>query len=152
MGAFRRLTTTRPLFLTTILLLMALSISSTVQPASAYVSGLTVTPNNVTARSGTEMQTIGFAVSATISGCWGICEATWFGATGFAPFVDDFATTTGCSLANYNTFWWSGTCTITIFLYVNHGGVTPPGTYYPIFYVYTYSPKHLETTITLTVT
>ena len=131
---------------------IAVPASLAVRPASAYVSGLTVTPGNVTAQSGSVTQIIGFAVSATYSGCWGVCEATWFGAAGLAPFVDSFVTTTGCSLANYNTFWWSGTCTITIFLYVNHGGVTPPGTYHPTFYVYTYSPRHLVTTVTLTVT
>jgi len=152
MGVFRGLTMSRALLLTAIVLLMALSASSAVRPASAYVSGLTVTPDNVTAQSGSDMQTIGFAVSATHSGCWGICEATWFGVTGLATFMDSFVTTRGCSLANYNTFWWSGTCTITIFLYVNHGGVTPPGTYHPTFYVYTYSPRNLVATVTLTVT
>jgi hypothetical protein len=144
--------TTRALLLMAIAVSIGLSASLAVRPVSAFVSTLTVTPSSVTVQSGNVTQIIGFAVSATYSRCWGICEATYFGALGSAPFVDGFATTTGCSLANYNTFWWSGTCTITIFLYVNNGGITPPGTYHPTFYVYTYTPAHLITTIILTVT
>jgi hypothetical protein len=144
--------TARALLLVTVAVSIAVSGSLAVRPVSAFVSTLTVAPSSVTVESSNVTQTIGLAVSATYFRCWGVCEATYFGALGSAPFVDTFATTTGCSLANYNTFWWSGTCTITIFLYVNHGGATPPGTYHPTFYVYTYAPTHLVTTITLIVT
>jgi hypothetical protein len=144
--------TARSILLMAIALSIGLSASFVVRPVSGFVSTLTVTPDSVTVQSSNDTQVIGFAVSANYSNCWGICEATYFGALGSAPFVDSFATTTGCSMANYNTFWWSGTCTITIFLYVNSGGVTPPGVYHPVFYVYTYTPTHLITTITLTVT
>lgn len=152
LGMAGGLSKTRALFMTLIALSIVFSASFAVRPVSGYISNLTVTPNIVAASSGNVTQTIGFAVSTTYSGCWGVCEATWFGALGSAPFVDSYTTTTGCSMANYNTFWWSGTCTVTIFLYVNHGGVTPPGTYYPTFYVETFAPAYLVTTITLTVT
>jgi len=135
-----------------IILSVAFSASLTVRPVSAYIFNLQVAPNSVTATSGSDTQVIGFAVSTTYYSCWIVCEATWFGAEGSAPFVDSSLTTTGCSMANYNSFLWSGTCTVTIFLYVNHGGVTPKGTYHPTFFVYTYLPRHLITTITLTVT
>jgi hypothetical protein len=134
-----------------IVLSVAFSSSFVLRPVSAYITNLRVAPTNLTAVSGTTTETYGFAVSTTYYGCWGVCEATWFGAGGSAPYVDSTLTVTGCSLANYNSFWWSGTCTVTIFLNVNHGGVTPPGTYYPVFYVYTYAPSHLTTNITLTV-
>jgi len=142
----------RALLLAAIALSVALSGSLALYPVYASISPLKVTPNNVTTKSGTTVQVIGFAVSTTYSRCWGICEATWFGAYGVAPYVDSFLTTRGCSMANYNTFLWSGTCTVTIFLYVNDGGVTPPGTYHPLFFVYTYRPSYYVTTITLTVT
>jgi hypothetical protein len=152
LGTIRGFAASRALFLIAITLSIALSAYLDVRPVSAYISNLTVSPSSVTTQSGNITQTIGFAVSVTYSGCWGICEATWFGAVGSAPFVDSYLTRTGCSMANYNTFWWSGTCIITIFLYVNHGGVTPPGTYYPTFYVYAYSPRYFITNVTLIVT
>jgi hypothetical protein len=138
--------------LAVIMLAAAFTASMNVQPVSASFANFQVVPNTVTATSGSETQAIGFAVSTTYYSCWIVCEATWFGAEGSAPFVDSMVTTTGCSMANYNSFLWSGTCTVTIFLYVNHGGVTPPGTYHPTFFVYSYFPKHLVTTVTLTVT
>jgi hypothetical protein len=148
----KELTISRALVLTVIILSAVFSASISVRPVSAYFVNLQVVPNNVTATSGSDTQTIGFAVSTTYYSCWIVCEATWFTAEGSAPFVDSSLTTTGCSMANYNSFLWSGTCTVTIFLYVNHGGVTPVGTYHPTFFVYSYFPKHLVTTITLTVT
>jgi hypothetical protein len=140
------------LLLVTIALLVAFSASLNVRPVSGFISNLTVTPGSATAKSGTTVEVIGLLVSTTYSTCWGVCEATWFGVQGAAPYVDGSLTTTGCSVANYNDLWWSGTCSLTIFLRVNDGGVTPPGTYYPLFYVYTYTPASLTTTITLTVT
>jgi hypothetical protein len=151
-GSSRGITAFQTLVIVTIMLAAAFSATAALPPVSGYVNGLTVAPNNVTATSGTTTQAIGFAVSTTYVGCWIVCEATWFVAEGAAPFVEASATTTGCSMANYNTFLWSGTCTVTIFLYVNQGGVTPPGTYHPVFWVYTYMPTHRTTIITLTVT
>jgi hypothetical protein len=130
---------------------VALSPFVLVRPVSAYVVNLRVTPTTLTAVSGNNTETYGFLVSTSYYGCWGVCEATWFGATGSAPYVDGTLTVSGCSVSNHNAIWWSGTCSLTIFLNVNHGGVTPPGTYYPVFYVYTYAPSHLTTNITLTV-
>ena len=152
MRVARGLATSQALALTVIILSVVFSTSLTVPPVSAYFANLQVVPNNVTATSGTDTQVIGFAVSTTYYNCWIVCEATYFGAVGSAPFVDSSLTTTGCSMAGYNSFLWSGKCTVTIFLYVNHGGVTPKGTYHPTFFVYTYTPAHLTTNITLTVT
>jgi hypothetical protein len=141
----------RAFLLIVIALSLAFSSSFVLRPVSAYITNLRVAPTSLTAVSGTTTETYGFAVSTTYYGCWGVCESTWFGAGGSAPYVTSTSSVTGCSVANYNSFWWGGTCTITVFLNVNDGGVTPPGTYYPVFYVYTYAPSHLTTNITLTV-
>jgi hypothetical protein len=140
------------------ILLMAVALSSVfsaalfAQPVFAHIDDLTVTPISVNAQSGAT-QTITITVSTTYSGCWGPCEATYFGAFDreHAPFVSGGPVPTGCSVANGNQIWWSGTCTATFYVFVNNGGTTPRGTYHLTFYVYTLARSIRENTITLTV-
>lgn len=142
----------RAILLMAIALSIIYSASLGVRPVSAYIGDLSATPTNVNAHSGAVMETFSFTVSTTYSGCWGPCEAAWFGAFSPAPFTSSVVAPTGCSVRNGNPIWWSGTCTVTVHIYVNNGGVTPPGTYYPMLYVYTFAPDYRLATVTLTVT
>jgi hypothetical protein len=140
------------ILLVTILLSIIYSASLGVRPVSAYIGDISVSPTSVNAHSGAVLETFGFTVSTTYSGCWGPCEATWFGAFVSAPFISTAVVPTGCSVRNGNPIWWSGTCAVTVHIYVNSGGITPPGTYPLMFYVYTFTPDYRLAAVTLIVT
>lgn len=142
----------RAILLMAVALFTIFSAALSVQPVFAHVDDFTVSPVIVNAQSGAT-QSITLTVSATYSGCWGPCEATWFGAFDreHAPFVSGGPVPTGCSVANNNQIWWSGTCTGAFYIFVNNGGITPRGTYHLTFYVYTLALSIREKTVTLIV-